>query len=379
MSALIRYFAEKAGDYELHLWCDTEGNGVRQKLPGSPFSLNVVAAKASATGSLITGADAMRLLTAGDRLELSIHFRDDFGNACAPPSRAPRANPRSQPSSSGPSSADEELQAPSRAATRRASSSVGGLEPGSHADGGIRNRRGSIAAGSAKWRPGEPGGGGAQRASAEREEGVTARLVTPGEEEAITDKLRPGDAVGTFALAYELQVAGIYEAHFMLGGSPLSGSPVTFQVKPAQPSGRLSTLHPPVDTPPVIGVPYELLLIAEDKYTNRLDRGGANVQARALGPSASPAATIDHNDGTYGVRFTAGAVGEYRVEVRLDNVKIKGSPHLINFVEPTAAQRRALAANASAPAGSPSGGAGGRSSLATLEGGDAADAAPSFL
>ena len=59
---------------------------------------------------------------------------------------------------------------------------------------------------------------------------------------------------------------------------------------------------------------------------------------RALGPSASPATTVDHGDGTYGVRFTAGAVGEYRVEV--DNVKIKGSPHLINFTEPTAAQKK---------------------------------------
>ena len=44
----IKYTAEKAGDYELHLWCDVEGNGQRQKLPGSPFPLNVVANKASA-------------------------------------------------------------------------------------------------------------------------------------------------------------------------------------------------------------------------------------------------------------------------------------------------------------------------------------------
>ena len=56
------------------------------------------------------------------------------------------------------------------------------------------------------------------------------------------------------------------------------------------------------------------------------------MQARALGPSVTNAATsTDYNDGTYGIKFTAGAVGEYRVEVRLDNVKIKGSPHVIIF------------------------------------------------
>ena len=64
------------------------------------------------------------------------------------------------------------------------------------------------------------------------------------------------------------------------------------------------------------------------------------MQARALGPSATPATTIDYNNGTYGVRFRADAVGEYRVEVRLDNVKIKGSPHVIMFTEGTAAEKR---------------------------------------
>ena len=60
---------------------------MRQKLPGSPFALNVVAANASASGSMLIGAEQMRELTAGERLELSIYFRDDFGNACAPPTQ----------------------------------------------------------------------------------------------------------------------------------------------------------------------------------------------------------------------------------------------------------------------------------------------------
>ena len=320
----IKYTAEKAGDYELHLWCDTEGNGVRQKLPGSPFQLHVVAAKASASGSLITGGDVVRNtpLTAGERLELGIHFRDDFGNACAPPARGKVV------AAAAAGADDDETVTPSR--MRR-----GGMSP----DGKGLARRGSMVGGSKKEVTVAAAGAGKK----EVEQGVEAKLVTPHEEEVITDKLRQGDSVGTFSLSYELQVAGTYQAHFTLGGVPINGSPVSFLIKPAQPSGRLSTLHPP-ETPSVIGVLYELTLIAEDKYTNRLDRGGANVQARALGPSASPATTVDHQDGTYGVRFTAGAVGEYRVEVRLDNVKIKGSPHLILFTEATAAQKKQLAA-----------------------------------
>ena len=99
----------------------------------------------------------------------------------------------------------------------------------------------------------------------------------------IGEQLNDPNTVGSFHLLHELTVAGLYEAHFFLGDKPLAGSPVKFKVKAAQPSGRVSTLHPP-ETPSVIGVLYELLLVAEDKYGNKLDRGGASVQARALGP-----------------------------------------------------------------------------------------------
>ena len=306
----IKYSAEKAGEYELHLWCDVEGNGVRQKLPGSPFPLRVVAARPTAGGSLVTGAPTQ--LTAGDALELGIHFRDDFANPCAPPDAKSGA-------------AEEE---------------------GAHDDGAKR---------------GSPGGKGRGRPSHEemapsspvklgkKEEGVVAKLITPHEEEIVTEKMRRGDAVGSFGLRYELQVAGAYEVHFTLNGMHLKGSPVLFKVKPDKPSGRLSTLHQPVDTPPVVGVLYEMLLIAEDKYGNKLDRGGASIQARVGGPSASAAQHDDHNDGTYGVRFTISAPGEYRIEVKLDNNKIKASPMVINFTEPNAAQRKQLAAMGATP------------------------------
>ena len=297
----IKYIARLAGDCDLHMWCDVEGKGVRQKLPGSPFRLKVDAAKASARGSCAMGGEQLAAdgLTAGEHLDLGIHFRDEFGNACAPPRYVYQR-------------------------TRRPSHE----EEGSPTNFGTR--RGSFVS-----------------------EGFLAMLITPKDEKIINDKMRKGDSLGMLNLNYELAAAGAYEAHFTVNGHHITGSPVCFRVKPSVPSGRLSTLHPPVGIPPVIGILYELRLVAEDKYTNKLDRGGASVQARALGPSASPATTVDYEDGTYGIRFTAAAVGEYRVEVRLDNVKIRGSPHLINFTEASAGQRRHLAASGNAVSDTP--------------------------
>ena len=301
----ILYSADKAGDFELHLWCDVEGNGTRQKLPGSPFALHVIAAKATAAGSVVQGGDlvANTPLVAGDRLELYLHFRDDFNNACAPTLRNKGAKALA-------TNSDDTLQgSTSHRRMSRVSRELANQKAAPMFDG--------------------------------KEEGLVAKLITPTDEESITEKLRPGDSVGAFGLLYEIDKAGNYEAHFTLNGAQITGSPVNFEVKPAAPSGRLSTLHPP-DYPPIIHFPYELILVAEDKFSNRLDRGGANVQARALGASTSPATCHDFDDGTYGVRFTTQAAGEYRVEVRLDNIKIKGSPHLIMFTEGTAAERKLM-------------------------------------
>ena len=326
---LINYIAEKAGDFELHLWCDTDGDGTRQKLPASPFSLHVTAAKASPSGSRLIGADQVRNmpLTAGDRLELGIQLRDPFGNPCAAPERS-RGGQRAQMAVAKSDEDDDDDGMGTMRSSLRRSCSTGRGRPLSGAGGGIGGKEKIIVVTGSH--------------DVHQQEGVTSMLVCFAndgrDEQPLTDKLRPGDQLGTFSLAYELHVAATYECHLMLNGQEINGSPVNFKVKPAAPSGRLSTLQIP-DYPPTVHEEYELLLIAEDKFGNRLDRGGANVQARALGPSASPATTKDYNNGTYGIKFTAGAVGEYRVEVRLDNVKIKGSPHQVNFTGSVGSKR----------------------------------------
>ena len=75
----IRYIMKKAGKFLLHVWCDLEGNGIRERLPGSPFKLEVSAASPTCAGSTVEGA-LKRTYIAGERLMLRPQLRDVFGN-----------------------------------------------------------------------------------------------------------------------------------------------------------------------------------------------------------------------------------------------------------------------------------------------------------
>lgn len=91
--------AQEAGEFGLHLWTDSDTSGKRRFLPGSPFAVRVTGVRAAAAGSFImgveeytdgpadeemlasAGADVVASLTAGERLQLHPHTRDEFGNA----------------------------------------------------------------------------------------------------------------------------------------------------------------------------------------------------------------------------------------------------------------------------------------------------------
>jgi len=80
----IRYMAQKAGDHQLHVWADTEGKGVRELLPGSPFTIHVVEANASpASSSIGYPQEEKKAIYAGERLLLRPQLRDQFGNPSA--------------------------------------------------------------------------------------------------------------------------------------------------------------------------------------------------------------------------------------------------------------------------------------------------------
>ena len=113
----------------------------------------------------------------------------------------------------------------------------------------------------------------------------------------------------------------------------------------------LAELYPPTE-PPIINQEARLLLEAIDKFGNKLDRGGARVDARANGPGVSACVPEDRGDGTYIISFSAAVVGETRVIVRLDNVEM--APLKLVFEKPAAGRGKAgAAAGADAPAEAP--------------------------
>jgi len=153
--------------------------------------------------------------------------------------------------------------------------------------------------------------------SAATDDALMARLEAPdGNHEIPLKRLA---ALGAYSLTCEPRLAGYHAVHLTMDGEPITGSPVHFQVTPAGPNGSRSRLNPPTE-PCIADMPCSILLEAIDKFGNPLDRGGATVGARALGPGATTVAIEDNEDGMYLLRFSQAAVGECKIMVRLDNV-----------------------------------------------------------
>jgi hypothetical protein len=136
--------------------------------------------------------------------------------------------------------------------------------------------------------------------------------------------------LGAYEITCETTLKGEYTMHVKLDGMPIGGSPGVFTAFPALPTAARSKLLPPTE-PCVTHQSVTLELVAVDKLGNALDRGGARVDARVLGPNAGACTVDDRKDGTYTITFTTGAVGEYRVIARLDNVEMTPLP--IQFAE----------------------------------------------
>ena len=238
----ISYLAQKAGDHQLHIWADPEGNGERIAMPGSPFSLHVVENSPSPASSNIGYPQEERKnIYAGEKLSLRPQLRDEFGN----PSAAPE---------------------------------------------------------------------GELIATLEAPDGTSNLPVKPSNK-----------GLGSYEVSCESFQKGEYTLRVELNGFPISGSPGVFFVQPAVPTAVKSKLLPPPE-PWLTHTDSQLVLIAVDKLGNTLDRGGARVDARVLGPNAGSCTVEDRKDGTYTITFTAGAVGEYRVIARLDNVEMTPLP-----------------------------------------------------
>ena len=115
-----------------------------------------------------------------------------------------------------------------------------------------------------------------------------------------------GHASNAFDFRYTPKLLGQYSAEVTLMGHPITGSPVLFDVLAGVPDVKFSRLIPP--EPPLLSEsPYQILLVAIDKFGNECGTGGADFQAELSSPNLPPGQpqpeVVDRGDGTYAISF----------------------------------------------------------------------------
>jgi len=337
----IRYMWKEAGHFDLHVWCDVEGDGERQRLPGSPFRVTVSAAQPSASGSLIGNIEKLKY-SAGERIEFTPQLRDQFGNPCAIVDRTSNSNlsggsaaeviMKEMLAQHGDRIGDRAMQAMLKVADGIKSFVKDPFGQASGWDDQLNESTPTRGLGSPELFTRRKVTGARDSSSSSLRRKASEDSVTPeltgwvvGPKGSTPLLLQRTDKLGQFEVRNQtITLQGSYEAHFALNGVPIAGSPVSFKVNAAAPSGKNSFIVAP-DQPALVKLPYELTLHAVDRYGNKLSSGGARVEVKVIGASA-PCTVVDHKDGTYSLHFTVNSTGSYQVEVRIDGLKVKGTP-----------------------------------------------------
>ena len=337
----IRYMWKEAGHFDLHVWCDVEGDGERQRLPGSPFRVSVSAAQPSASGSLIGNTEKLKY-SAGEKIEFTPQLRDQFGNPCAIVDRtsnsiqsggsAAEVIMKEMLAQHGDRIGDRAMQAMLKVADGIKSfvKDPFGQAPGW--DDQLNESDPTRGPGSPELFTRRKATGARDSSSSSLRRKASEDNITPeltgwvvGPKGSTPLLLQRTDKPGQYEVRNQtITLQGSYEAHFALNGVPIAGSPVSFKVNAAAPSGKNSFIVAP-DQPALVKLPYELTLHAVDRYGNKLSSGGARVEVKVIGASA-PCTVVDHKDGTYSLHFTVNSTGSYQVEVRIDGLKVKGTP-----------------------------------------------------
>ena len=289
----MSFVPRDAGDFEVHVWCDKEGDGTRSFFPGCPFLLHVSPGKACATNSSVRAVSGMSAeerpdgeLSAGERLTCKVQLHDEYGN-CAPVVLGMRD--------------DDELIA-------TLDSPIGPIP--------LTVKQTMV------------------------EEGQNTRQG--GKK---TEKTTVTQAVGAYEIVSpELARAGEHTVTISLHGEEIKGSPIEFVVKPAAPIATKSWLQ--LQGTPVVNEETVILLQLVDKYGNYLERGDVRVDAKAYGAKASDCAVTDQENGQYLIKLVAAVPGEYKVQARLENAEL----NLLPFRVEAASLNQAANAPAPAPA-----------------------------
>ena len=118
--------------------------------------------------------------------------------------------------------------------------------------------------------------------------------------------------LGTYELSYEPTRKGRHTVRVELHGQHIRGSPFHFKLEPGAPVGSKSVFRQKTE-PAIVGAPCTLVLETVDKYGNSVEKGGATINARAIGTGVSSCNVVDEKDGTYSIEFTSSVVGDAKV------------------------------------------------------------------
>lgn len=253
----MSFIPKEAGDFELHVWCEPDGNGARHFLPGSPMVLKVQAGRASATGSIIKDVGSLAQLIAGDKLMIKVQICDEFNNFA---------------SLSAPGDMVAILETP-----------VGHVTLIKKTDDKSK--------------------------SAEQSESKKKNSVAVA-----------NSAIGLYEIMSpsELTVKGSHKVSIELNGTSVTGSPIKFNVAPGQPSVSKSYMEAK-NSRLEVDSPIDIVLRLLDKHGNQCERGGVRVDAKVFGSKASEAKVVDHSNGIITITFTASLPGDYKCQCRLEN------------------------------------------------------------
>lgn len=286
---VLTYIAKTAGATELSLWCEPDANGLRELLPGSPWSLIVSSGAATTAESYVDGWTVEKAKRQGDK------------------------------SGGGSSSVSAGKASPSK---------------GKDGKGGKEEDESRIIAGDQvivraygvdQYNNPAPVPDGA----------MSAHVILPGGKRLnlpVALQTKAGRAA-TYDLRHETELSGQHEVHVLLNHEPIKGSPATWLVEPDRPVPTTSKLVSPNDSENLVADferPSIVLLRTFDRFGNACNTGGLRVSGRLhlvkhniadntiLMPNNHSVTVDDLHDGTYAVKVAIMMAATVKLVVNMD-------------------------------------------------------------
>lgn len=143
---------------------------------------------------------------------------------------------------------------------------------------------------------------------------------------------------GTYAAEFETNVAGSAQVSVSLRGAPVGDSPFTVVVVPAELDATESRAQGSGLSGGNIrnSATFEFVVVATDRFGNRLLEGGAEVAVWAIAVGTddrTEGSTTDNRDGSYAAKYTVANAGDFDVHVSINEVELRASPYRSEIVD----------------------------------------------